>query len=258
MNECAAPALAELLERETAIARLRSALAAGANLLVHAPAGMGKTALLRRGLPLAPRPLFCAGAAPAAIYGQALAALQALGDACVASLLAARGLQAADLPRLPSFSRRGWLEKALAGGRYCLVLDPAPRASAAFARQLTDLLRRTQTPLVCAAPADSSDYVGALISLFPFRENRLALLPLSPAAARQFMQARLQQAGVSQAEAREVMRQLLPLAHGAPGRIEQFARLAAEARYRRPEGLKLHSLYLDVLMASAPAKGRKT
>ncbi|HVA62306.1 MAG TPA: hypothetical protein VNF74_01175 [Terriglobales bacterium] len=223
-----------LLERDPAIAAVRAAVTAGRNLLVHGPAGAGKTALLRAALAgQARQPLFCSAVTAAGLYRQALCALGAAGER--------------EAEALSSLRCRQKLAAAFAARPCCLVWDPAPAASRTLANGLRDLLRRGSVPLVCAAASPHMEAIGCLSIFFSLQSERLHVPPLSEAAARQLAEREVDRLQLQFDDAEQVLAELLRRAKGRPGEIKALLAMTRLPRYRQGGRIKLHVLYLDRL-----------
>jgi hypothetical protein len=237
-----------LLEREEAIAAVRAAVAAGRHLLVHGAAGIGKSALLQAaqetaGGGPARRLLYCAGATPAAMLRQALAAVHGGGDTGA----------------LPAGRCRYLLRAALAARPCCLVWDPLPFVARAAAHGLRDLLRPTGTPLLAAARSPHMEDIGALATFFALRQERLALRPLSPTAARRLAEAEAARLRLQFPRPQQVLEELLGFAKGNPGEILAMLALARQPCYRGGGGEpKLRLIYLDRLTGGRGRPAEKT
>jgi hypothetical protein len=228
-----------LLEREAAIATVRAAVAAGRPLLLHGPAGVGKSAVLRAALAApaaAPRrPLFCSGANPAAMYRQALAAV--------------RGGE--DTRPLRGDRCRYLLRAELAARPCCLVWDPAPVVPRAAANALRELLRSGSTPLIAAARSPHMEDTGALALFFALQSERLAVRPLSEAAALRLAEAECERLQLRFPHPARALEELLQLAQGNPGEILAMLAMARQPRYRYAGAVdgepKLRLIYVDRL-----------
>lgn len=243
-----------LLERDQALRQIGAAVDRGKHLLVHGPAGIGKTALVRAALAQTRRrPLICRSARTGAdIYRAALAEAVLGGFSLPASLRPGLPVDAAAIAAWPSLRCRGLLEQALRAGNWCLVLDPAPQASRTLAHALQELLRFSGTPLLCCADSPHMEDIGYLSVFFLLKSDQLRVEPLSEAAALQLCEMETQRLGLSLDEPRDARNRLLQLAQGRPGVLLRLLQMARLPRYRSGGVLKTSLLYVDFRMGGLP------
>lgn len=217
---------------------LAERLAARQGFLLHGPAGIGKTTLMKSLLPDFPAVLYCpAVASREAAFAALWAALRRVRPA-----LAARNPATA-----PAIASRGRVRDALGAGHYTVVLDHLRRPSLVAANALRKLTLALGTPLVVIARTPHMEDLGALYSLYPGSNDRLALDPWPPEIAGAFFD---QAFAAEQRPANwpDFRRQALAAAAGNPGALLGILSLARDQRYRRADHLLFAPLYIDLCL----------
>lgn len=243
-----------MVERDAALHTIRTRIDRGESVLVHGPAGIGTSTLVEAAfLQTRRRPLWCRNAASGSdIYRAALTGtIRASNGEASGSTSSARAVSGWSSVRC-----RGLLEKALRAGDWCLVLDPAPKASRVLAHALQDLLRLSGTPLLACAISPHMEDIGELSLFFPLRSDRLSLEPLSDAAMLALGRNECARRGLPENLSEEALRQLLRFAQGRPGVLLRLLEMARMPRYWVGATLKANLLYVDFRMGGMGGDGR--
>lgn len=257
------------LNRQEELARLRTLLQQRKSILLHGPAGIGKSALLcelaRERQREEPALIFGSSAAgPAAWLRHAATTLVCNHKFSPLQqwLKLAPRAPAADVKRALARKSVGALRtilgEVLSGAAFALVLDPAGFLSPAFYELLRDLQRAATTPLLLAARSSHMEDIGHATRFAWPQEQRLALGPLPAAEAGQLFDREL--AGwphrPSNLEAFRV--HVLRYAAGNPGTLLGLARLAQAKTYWAGDRLKVNLLTIDFnLRGRKAAKGKQ-
>lgn len=224
-------------------AALRRRFAHPAPLLIHGPAGAGKTFLVRSLLSELPSFLYCRDSATL---------LTVLGT--VAELLCRAGSQrlmracngdVAALRRKSAVSLKGLVVEALREARYALVLDQLDRPAASFGSAIREIIGWANTPVVAISRSPHMEDLGSVYGLFPDRNDRFELRNLAPAAASDFARSAAEHQRLTADNLPEFIARVAELSRGNPGAILCMIAMAKRAQYRCKDQIKLHSLYID-------------
>ncbi|MGC1384828.1 MAG: AAA family ATPase [Candidatus Acidiferrales bacterium] len=235
--------------RRAELHRLVAAFRAREPLLVHGPAGSGKTALLHAAVArlnalerirvLDPRP----SATPGALAAELLRLLEATCNPIAAAALAAKNR--------PSARRQGAiLIDALSASPYWLVLDHFPCFTQPTARLLKHILARTGTPIYVAARGITRSELGANLSLYWCAKLRLELAPLAPSSASELVNRETRGLDLPASELADFRASVLRVSARLPGAILQLCALAKQPSYRSHARLKTALLQIDARIST--------
>jgi hypothetical protein len=141
-------------------------------------------------------------------------------------------------------SLRGIIAAALKEGPYLLVLDHFSFASQQYTALLKSWISES-TAVTAVARSNHMEEIGYASTLFVERKDRLVLSNFAPEVAREFIDWRIENSGLTAENLNEFKERLLSLSGGNPGVISWLVRLAALPKYRSGEQIKVAPLYLD-------------
>ncbi|MGH9534876.1 MAG: hypothetical protein ACRD2E_08465 [Terriglobales bacterium] len=220
-------------ERQELDARLR----ARRSFVLHAPSGMGKTALLRSLLPGLSGALYC----PEALSRESV----------FTSLWRQLEAQAGRRHRpLSALGTRGRVRDALAGGEHLIILDHLRAPSTVFGAGMRDLARATGAAVIAVARSAHMEELGSLYSLYPDRAERYALPPLTPAEAEGLVDWHMAAAPLPAKNLSQFRAQALEAAAGNPGLLLGILGLARQDRYWRGGQILFTPLWIDLRLRS--------
>jgi hypothetical protein len=228
-----------LLGREEELAALASRLAECRSFLLHGPAGVGKTRLLEVLLPQFSQWLYCPQAPDSRGVFQVLAA--ALREARD-PILQGKGK---DDDARSALALKGIVTEALRAGGYGVVLDHLSAPSKAFAADLKELTRATDTPLLAVARSAHMEDAGFLLPFFADRRDRFELRNFDRTRALAFTRAAARASALTATNLQEFLERAAELSRGNPGALLALLARAREPRYRSGDAIKITPLYID-------------
>jgi DNA polymerase III delta prime subunit len=230
--------------REQELAALRQRLLKRRPLLLHGPAGVGKTLLVRTLLPDLPAFLYSAKSdtiytvfSNVASEMWRLGSLPGCGSAGKGSLDELTGKSAVSL--------KGVVLDVLRGGKYCLVLDHTSRPSAAFASVVREIVLSCETPIVALARSAHMEDVGFLHPMFGDRPDRYELRNFTKELGAAFARLSAERAGLAAENLGEFLGRVVELSDGNPGAMLKMLAMASGPKYRSHNYIKTAPLYID-------------
>jgi hypothetical protein len=241
-----------LVGRDQELAALTQRLAGRHSLLLHGPAGVGKTALLRAVLPNHPEILYCPESSSKQTVFRALAAALAARDRTAASVLGGPdGIKAKS-----AVSLKGIVQDRLRCGKYWVVLDHLRMPSQAFAADIKDVAGWATTPILGVARSHHMEDVGFLKSLFIDRSEKLELRNFDDAQAERFARQVVEDSRLTATNMGEFLARVLQFSAGNPGAIIGMVNMAKLPKYRSGTQIMLSPLYIDYRLGSGVATTR--
>lgn len=229
-------------------AALRRRFAHPAPLLIHGPAGAGKTFLVRALLPEFPLFLYCGESATL------LAVLRSLAEQmCRAGKprlqFACHGDFAA-LRRKSAVSLKGLVVDTLRDGRYALVLDHVDRPAASFGSAIREIIGWANSAVIAIARSPHMEDLGSLHGLFPDRNDRFEIRNLPPAAALDFAKSAAGHQSLTADNLSDFVARVAELSGGNPGAMLRMIAMASQDKYRREDAIKVTTLFIDYRLSS--------
>jgi hypothetical protein len=239
-----------IFDREEELQALKQRLQKRRSFLLHGPARVGKTLLIRSLLPEAPLALYCENSATTQVVFRSVAqALLERRDSRVQTSCRNRdGIQSKS-----AVSLKGIVMDALREGSYCIVMDHLNRPSQSFAAAVREIISWCSTPVIAVARSSHMEDTGFLQPVYSDRSEKYELKNLDAAAAERFAQEIVRRAGLSASNIAEFLAKVLELSEGNPGAILSMLDMAKYPRYRTDEHIKITPLYIDFRMNWSPA-----
>lgn len=230
--------------RDQELAAIRQRLSKRRSLLIHGPAGVGKTLLVRSVVSGLPALLYSAESDTIHVVFRSIAAeLLQLGSARICKAAGTRGVEA--LNAKSALSLRGVVKDELREGEFCLVLDQVQRPSTAFASVIRDLIVGCDTPVIALARSAHMEDVGFLHSIFGDRPDRYELRNFNPELAVGFARISSERLGLTAENLGAFLDRVVELSNGNPGAIVRMLSMAAGPKYRSEDRIKTVPLYID-------------
>ena len=241
-----------IFDRAEELESLRSRLEKRRAFLLHGPAGVGKSLLLRQAAGGVPSVLCCQDSrSPLLVFRSLAGALIKAGSEYVRSRLGPSPEKAT------AVSTKGVVVEALRRGRYTVVLDRLPFTSQSFAAALREIIGWAATPVVCVARSHHMEDVGFVLNLYPGRADCFELCNFAPETALEFAQRTVAESGLTAGNLPEFLDRVVDLSGGNPGAILSMVKMAMQPKYRSEEHIKITPLYVDFRMSaicSSPSK----
>ena len=159
-----------IFDREEELQGLKQRLQKRKSFLLHGPAGVGKTLLIRSLLADVPLALYCENTASIQIvFRNAAQALLELHDSRVLTSCRNRdGIQAKS-----AVSLKGIVMDALREGSYCIVMDHLNRPSQSFAAAVREIISWCSTPVIAMARSSHMEDTGFLQPVYSDRSREV-------------------------------------------------------------------------------------
>ena len=235
-----APTRNSLFGRDNERAAIRQKLSARQPFLLHGPAGIGKSSLLRTLLDDFPGLLYTADTkSPQSLFRALGDVLIHAGDGTAKALL-----KHAPVSSKSAISLKGIVLDSLRASSYCVVLDQLIRPSQALASAVREMMAASASVVSVARSAHMED-AGYILPLYPYREERFEVLPFDSRVAAAFASSIADRLGITAGNREEFLARVLEYGKGNPGVILALLRKGSEPKYRTGNHIKIAPLYID-------------
>jgi hypothetical protein len=234
-----------IFDREEERQGIRQRLVKKRPFLIHGPAGVGKTLLLRSLLPEFPTILYCADSGTTHMMFRSLAhSLLRLHNPHTQKVF--RNEDA--IKTKSAVSLKGIVMDALNQGEYFVVLDHLKRPSYSFAAAVREIMGWGSTPVSAVGRSSHMEDVGFLQPFYSDRSEKYEVRNFEASVAQQFSRELVARARLSASNMSEFLEKVLEFSDGNPGAIETMIEMANYPKYRSEEHIKITPLYIDFRM----------
>jgi DNA polymerase III delta prime subunit len=245
---------AAIFERDAELEQLRQLVSRRHSFLLHGPAGVGKTLLLKQLAGERPEMVFCdESSSSQAVFRKLAAELFARKNRHVLQACGTAGLIA--IKEKSAVSIRGIVTEALRETNHWIVLDHLRSPSQSFAAALKDVCSWTATPLIAVARSAHMEDVGFLLPMFSDRSDKHALRNFDSDTASEFAARTAQELHLSAANQDEAIQKIVHYSKGNPGAIVAMLHMAASPKYVTGQHVKLSPLYIDFRLSWGATHG---
>jgi AAA ATPase-like protein len=235
---------AAIYGRHVELEQLRRMLARRRSFLLHGPAGVGKTLLMKHLVGEAPELVYCdESSSSQTVFRKLAVELFARKNRHIIQTCGPAGLGA--IRSKSAVTLRGIVTEAMREGAACLVIDHLRCPSQSFAVALRDLCHRTGCRLIAVARSAHMEDVGFLLPMFSDRSERFALRNFDLNTARAFATGIAQEMQLDAANRDEATEKIVQYSKGNPGAIVAMLQMAASQMYIAHQHVKLSPLYID-------------
>ena len=233
-----------IVGRDQELSRLRDRLHQRKSLLIHGPAGVGKTLLLKYVLSGSPTFLYCERSPSAqAVFRQLATQLWKSDDPRLKTFCGSGGVN--EIKSASAANVKGLVTEALRESCHTVVIDHISRPAPAFSASIRTVIGWCNTPIVAVARSAHMEDVGALHPLFPDRGDRFELKNFDPETARRFIDEVLSRNGPQADNLSEFRAKVLAYSQGNPGVIVSMINMAKMPKYSSNGRIKMAPLYID-------------
>ena len=230
--------------RDADLEQLQQLITRHRSFLLHGPAGVGKTLLLKHLAGEFVEMLYCGESPNTQTVFRALAAvLLAKKNRHVLNTCGTSGLN--PIKDKSAVSLRGIVTEALRGGGSGLCSTTCNLPSQSYATALKDVCSWTGTPLIAASRSEHMEDVGFLLSMFCDRSAKFALRNFDSNTANKFAMQTAREMQLQAANRDEAIEKIVQYSKGNPGAIIAMLRMAVSPKYVAQEHVKLSPLYID-------------
>jgi hypothetical protein len=234
-----------IFDREEERQSVRLRLAKKRPFLIHGPAGVGKTLLLKSLLPEFPSILYCEDSATTHTMFRTLAhSLLRMHNPHTKKVF--RNEEA--IRTKSAVSLKGIVMDALNQGEYLIVLDHLKRPSHSFAAAVREVMGWGSTPVSAIGRSNHMEDVGFLQPFYSDRSEKYEIRNFAPSVAEQFARELVARVGLSASNMSEFLDKVLEFSDGNPGAIGAMIEMANYPKYRSDEHIKITPLYIDFRM----------
>ncbi|HEX8818047.1 MAG TPA: ATP-binding protein [Terriglobales bacterium] len=240
--------------RDAELAQLNQLLAQHVSFLLHGPAGVGKSFLIRHLAGEQPALLYCPDSASGqTVFRSTAVGLLARKNPRLVSACRSSGVNA--IKEKSAVSLRGFVTEALRGGTHTLVLDHIQSPSRSFASAVKDLCTATDTVVVAVARSAHMEDAGFLLPMFADRSQKYALRNFDSSTANTFAAQAAQKMQLDVANREDVISKIVLYSKGNPGAILAMLKMASNPKYVAQRHVKLSPLYIDFRLSAGVTHG---
>ncbi len=226
--------------RGSELAELSARLSSGKGFLLHGPAGIGKSLLIRKTLDDFPKVLYCSNTkSPQSMFRSMAESLLSVGDSTTKSLL-----KRASISSKSAVSLKGIVLDSLRISPRAMVLDQLVRPSQALGAAVREIVN-TGSQIVSVARSAHMEDAGYVLALYAFREERFEIHPFDTKVAEEFAVSVASKLEIDAENRQEFLSRVLEYAKGNPGVIVALLRKGAQPKYRAGDHIKIVPLYID-------------
>jgi AAA ATPase domain len=234
-----------IFEREDERQAIRQRLAKQRSFLLHGPAGVGKSLLLRSLLPEFPSVLYCENSATthAVFRSLAYSLLRLRNSRAQVAFRNEEGIKTKS-----AVSLKGVVMEALNEGQYSIVLDHLKQPSHAFAAAVREMMGWGSTAVCALSRSSHMEDTGFLQPIYADRSERYEIREFDSSTARRFACEVITRRGLTASNLSEFLDKIVEFSGGNPGAILGLVERAMHLKYRSDERIKITPLYIDFRM----------